>query len=133
MTKDLLRCIVGFVSAGSLAHPFCDGLHQILEVGKDVGIGLVPVFGHNLSVDDHVEFSVGARGEFEGAYILTDPAQSFSCHPGSTQGVASIPTVEYLKFQFLVRCHPTLLPPAMTGCLPKALPCPHRPSKLPAY
>ena len=86
---------IGVRTGISLAHSLFYGLHQVLKIGKDVGIGFVPVFGHHLSINNHIELPVGARGEFEGADMFTHPAQSFSCHPGSTQGVASIPAVEY--------------------------------------
>ena len=65
---------LGLFSANSLAYPLFNGLHQILKVGKDVGIGFVPVFGHHHSINDHIELSMGSRGEFEAAYIFTHPA-----------------------------------------------------------
>ena len=64
----------GIVYGDFLAHAVGDCLHQVLKIGKDVGVGFVPVFGHHHAVDDNVEFPVGARCELEGAYIFTYPA-----------------------------------------------------------
>ena len=70
-----------------------------------MGVGLVAMGRDHVAVDDHVELPVRSRREFEGADVFSHPAQGFSCHPGSTQGVASIPAVENLDFQFFSRCH----------------------------
>ena len=43
-----------------------NGVHQVLEVGENMGVGFVTVFGHYVAVNDDVELAVWARGEFEG-------------------------------------------------------------------
>ena len=77
-----------------------------------MGVGFVPVLGHQLSIDAYVELAVGAGDELEGAYVLTDPAQGFACHPGSSQGVASIVAVQNLYFQLTILGH--RIPPPLT-------------------
>ena len=44
------------------AQPGIDGLHQVLDVREDVGVGFVTVLGDYFSVDNDVEFAVGPRG-----------------------------------------------------------------------
>jgi len=97
------RAVKDFEKA--LACPLFYGLHQILKIRKDVGVGFVPVLRHHFTIYDHIEFPMRSRGEFEAADLLTHPAQCFSCHPGSTQGMASIPTVKNLQFQLVFRRH----------------------------
>ena len=75
-------------------------LHQVLQVREDVGIGFVAVLGHHLAVNDDIKLAVGPRCELEVGNMLSRPAQRFPCHPGSAQGVASIPTVKDFQFQF---------------------------------
>ena len=59
-------------STGSVAVPWggipdavVDGLHQVLKVREDVGVGLVAVLGHHLAVYNHVKLAVGSWGELE--------------------------------------------------------------------
>ncbi len=98
-----------------LAHPLLNRLHQILKIGENVGVGLVTVLRHHVAVNDHVEFSMWAGGEFEGADVLPHPAQRFSCHPGSTEGVASIPAIENFQFHLFVSRHIFLPAAPMTA------------------
>ncbi len=37
-----------------------EGLEEVLEIGEDVGVGFVSVFGDELAVDTDVEFAVSA-------------------------------------------------------------------------
>ena len=39
-----------------------DGLHQVLKVGENMGVGLVTVCGHDIAVNNYIELSVGTRG-----------------------------------------------------------------------
>jgi hypothetical protein len=90
------------------AHSLINHPHQVLKVGEDVGVRLVTVLGHYFPINDYVKFSVRPRGELEAGYVLTSPAQSLSCHPGSAQSVSSILTVKNLYIQFL--CSSQTLP-----------------------
>ena len=53
---------VAQAKASRLVRPLSDGLHQVLYVWEDVGVGLVPVLGDNLAVDYHVKLAVGSGG-----------------------------------------------------------------------
>ena len=93
---------VGTSSCGSrLPHPGVDGLHQVLKVRKDVGVGLVAMLGHHLTIYNHVKLAVGSRGKLEVGDMLPGPAKGFACHPGSAEGMPSIPAVEDFQFQLL--------------------------------
>ena len=61
-----------------------------------MGIGFVPVLSDELSVNAHVELAMRAGDELEGADVLTHPAECFTCHPGSSQGMSSVMAVKYL-------------------------------------
>ncbi len=83
------------------AHPSSpdagvDGFHQVLKVGENMGVGFVAMFGYHLAVYNYVKLAVMPRRKLEAGNMLIGPAQCFSCHPGSTQGVASILAVQNL-------------------------------------
>ena len=82
-----------------LADPFVDGLHQVLEVWEDVGIGLVAVLSHHFTINDDVKLAVRAWRKLKVRDVFSGAAQRFSCHPGSAEGVASIPTIKDFQFQ----------------------------------
>jgi hypothetical protein len=87
---------------GRLPYSVVDGLHQVLKVWEDVGVGLVAVLGHHLTVHNHVKLAMGSRGKLEVGDMLAGPAKGFACHPGSAEGMPSIPAVEDFQFQLLV-------------------------------
>ena len=78
-------------------NPVVNSRHQILKVGENMGVGLMPVLGHHLAVDYNVELAMGAWGELKAGDVFTGPAQCFFCHPGSTQRMASILAVKNLQ------------------------------------
>jgi len=67
-----------------------------------MGVRLVPVLRHDLAVDDDVELAVGSGGELEVSDMLTGPAESFACHPGSAQRVASVLAIEDFQLQLVI-------------------------------
>lgn len=94
---------VGTSSGGNrLPHSVVDSSHQVLQVREDVSVGLVAMLGHHRAVHNHVKLAVGSRGKLEVGDMLPGPAKGFSCHPGSAEGVPSIPAVEDFQFQLLV-------------------------------
>ena len=95
------RRLVGYGQAGAVG----DGPHQVLQVGKDMGVGFVAVFGNDVAVDDDIELAVRPGGELKGGDMVADPAQGFASHPGGAQGVASILAVKDFQFQFPVGRH----------------------------
>ena len=93
---------VGTSSCGSrLPHPGVDRFHQVLKVWKDVGVGLVAMLGYHLTIYNDVKLAVGSRGKLEVGDMLPGPAQGFACHPGSAEGMPSIPAVEDFQLQLL--------------------------------
>ena len=70
-----------------------EGLEEVLEVGEDVGVGFVAVFGDQLAVDADVEFAVAAGDESEGADAVADAVEGVAGHPGGAEGVASVVAV----------------------------------------
>ncbi len=70
-----------------------EGLEEVLEVGEDVGVGLVAVFCDELSVNSDVEFAVAAGDEGEGGDAVADAVEGVAGHPGGAEGVASIVAV----------------------------------------
>ena len=48
-----------------LVDPLGYGLHQVLKVGEDVGVGFMAVFRHYFAVDNYVELPVGSRRKLE--------------------------------------------------------------------
>lgn len=87
-------------SPKSYTSAVVDRLHQVLKVRENVGVGLVAVLGHYLTVNDDVKLAMRAWGEFEVSDMFASPAQRFPCHPGSAGSVASILAIEDLQFQF---------------------------------
>ena len=76
-----------------------NGLHQVLQIRENVGIGFVPVLSDHLTIDDNIKLAVWAWSEFEVGDEFASPAQRFSCHPGSAESVASIPAVKDFQLQ----------------------------------
>ena len=70
-----------------------EGLEEVLEVGEDVGVGFVAVFGDELAVNADVEFAVAAGDEGEGVDSIADAVEGVAGHPGGAEGVASIVAV----------------------------------------
>jgi len=95
------------------ANTGVDGLHQVLKVREDVGVGLVAMLGYHLTVHNHVELAVGSRSELEVGDVLPGPAEGFSCHPGSAEGMPSIPAVEDFQLQLLCGGH--TIPPTLVN------------------
>ena len=62
------RCGLGWLSDTLV---YC--LHHVLQVGKEMRFGCMAVFGHKLSIDNHVKLSVGARDELKVVYMLAGP------------------------------------------------------------
>ena len=98
MTSDALSC-------AGLVGPLFYCLHEVLKVRENVGVGLVAVFRYDLAINDYVEFPMGAGCEFEGADMLPHSAQRFSCHPGSAEGVASIPAIKNFQLHLFDSRH----------------------------
>ena len=48
--------------ASRLPGPLVNRLHQVLKVGKEVGVGFVAVLGNHLPIDDYVELAMGSGG-----------------------------------------------------------------------
>jgi hypothetical protein len=61
-----------------------------------VATGLVPVLTHQVTIYADIELTVGAGDKIKGANVLVIFGEGLTCHPGSSQGVASILAVEYL-------------------------------------
>ena len=59
---------------GSPAGSGVDGLHQILQVRENVGVGFVAVLGYHLTIDDDIELAMGAGCEFEVGDEFARPA-----------------------------------------------------------
>ena len=59
---------------GSPADAGVDSLHQILQVWEDMGVRLVSVVGHHLTIDDDIKLAVGAWCEFEVGDEFARPA-----------------------------------------------------------
>ena len=49
-------------NAARLARSLIDRLHQVLKVGKDVGVGFMAMLGYHFPIDDYVELTVGSWG-----------------------------------------------------------------------
>ena len=64
-----------------------------MEVGEDVGVGFVSVFGDEFAVNANVELAVDAGDEGEGANAVADAVEGVAGHPGGAEGVASIVAV----------------------------------------
>ena len=84
-----------------LVGAFVHGLEEVLEVGEDVGVGFVSVFGDEFAVNANVEFAVDAGDEGEGANAVADAVKGVAGHPGGAEGVASIVAVFDLDGVFL--------------------------------
>ena len=67
------------------------------------------VLRDHFPVDNYVEFAVRPRGQLEAGDVFISPAQCFSCHPGSTQGVSSILAVYDFQLHFVYCSHVALL------------------------
>ena len=102
--------LMAYRQAGAVGN----GLHQVLQVREYMGVGLVAVLGYQVAVNNNVKLAVRAGSELEGRNLFTGPAQGFTCHPGSAQGMASILAVENLQFQLAFGCH--FPPPQRLKC-----------------
>ena len=59
---QLMEQLTGGRNAARLARSLINRLHQILKVGKDVGVGFMTMLGYHFPIDDYVEFAVGSWG-----------------------------------------------------------------------
>ncbi len=59
---QFMEHLTGGRNAARLARSLINRLHQILKVGKDVGVGFMAMLGYHFPIDDYVEFAVGSWG-----------------------------------------------------------------------
>ena len=82
-----------------------DGIHQVLQVREYVGVRLVAVLGHDIAINNYIKLAVGTGGKLKRGNRVSGPTQSFACHPGSAQSVASILTVKNFHVELLFSSH----------------------------
>ena len=70
-----------------------------------MGVGLVPVLSHQLTVDADVELTVTPWDELEVAYVVPRAVKRLARHPGGSERMASRVAVEYLYIQLGIFGH----------------------------
>ena len=76
-----------------LLDSLVDGLHQVLQVREEMGVGQVLMGGHELAIDPNVELAVLAGDQGEGLDVGAHPGEHVARHPGGPQRMASMLTV----------------------------------------